>query len=88
VTLVVSVIAQSELVFTLIDCREGANHDLLGRNIFVIALSAAVLGFGGISGTAVHLAWICAIIGIFFPLSSAQWGVARKSKREMLRPAV
>jgi uncharacterized membrane protein YtjA (UPF0391 family) len=31
---------------------------------FVIALIAAVLGFSGIAGTAVNLAWICAIIGM------------------------
>ena len=30
----------------------------------VIALIAAVLGFSGVAGTAVNLAWICAIIGI------------------------
>ena len=33
---------------------------------FVIALIAAVLGFSGIAGTAVNLAWICAVIGIIF----------------------
>src|SRR5258705_4745067 len=31
---------------------------------FVIALIAAVLGFSGIAGTAVNIAWICAVIGI------------------------
>ena len=30
----------------------------------VIALIAAVLGFSGIAGTAVNLAWIFAVIGI------------------------
>jgi len=30
----------------------------------VVALIAAVLGFSGIAGTAVNLAWICAIIGV------------------------
>jgi uncharacterized membrane protein YtjA (UPF0391 family) len=30
----------------------------------VIALIAAVLGFSGIAGTAVNLAWICAVVGI------------------------
>ena len=30
----------------------------------VIALIAAVLGFSGIAGTAVNIAWICAVIGI------------------------
>ena len=34
----------------------------------VIALIAAVLGFSGIAGTAVELAWICAIIGIILAL--------------------
>jgi len=33
---------------------------------FVIALIAAVLGFSGIAGTAVNLAWIFAVIGIIF----------------------
>lgn len=33
---------------------------------FVIALIAAVMGFSGIAGTAVNLAWICVIIGIIF----------------------
>jgi len=31
---------------------------------FVVALIAAVLGFTGIAGTAVSIAWILAIIGI------------------------
>ncbi len=31
---------------------------------FVIALIAAVLGFSGIAGAAVNIAWICAVIGI------------------------
>ncbi len=35
---------------------------------FVIALIAAVLGFSGIAGTAVNLAWIFAIVGIIFAL--------------------
>ena len=35
---------------------------------FVIALIAAVLGFSGIAGTAVNLAWIFAVIGIIFAL--------------------
>ena len=34
--------------------------------LVAIALIAAVLGFSGIAGTAVNLAWICAIIGIIF----------------------
>jgi uncharacterized membrane protein YtjA (UPF0391 family) len=35
---------------------------------FVIAIIAAVLGFSGIAGTAVNLAWICAVIGIVLAL--------------------
>ena len=34
----------------------------------VIALIAAVLGFSGIAGTAVNLAWIFAVIGIILAL--------------------
>jgi uncharacterized membrane protein YtjA (UPF0391 family) len=34
----------------------------------IIALIAAVLGFSGVAGTAVNLAWICAIIGIILAL--------------------
>ena len=30
----------------------------------IIGLIAAVLGFSGIAGTAVHLAWILAVVGI------------------------
>jgi uncharacterized membrane protein YtjA (UPF0391 family) len=35
---------------------------------FVIALIAAVLGFTGIVGAAVNLAWICAVVGIILAL--------------------
>ncbi len=31
---------------------------------FVIALIAAVLGFSGIAGTAVHIAWILVVVGV------------------------
>lgn len=31
---------------------------------FIIALIAALLGFTGIAGTAVNIAWILAVIGI------------------------
>ncbi len=31
---------------------------------FIIALIAAVLGFSGIAGTAVNIAWALAVIGI------------------------
>lgn len=35
---------------------------------FIIALIAAVLGFTGIAGTAVNIAWILAVIGIVLAL--------------------
>jgi uncharacterized membrane protein YtjA (UPF0391 family) len=35
---------------------------------FVIALIAAVLGFSGIAGTAVNIAWILAVVGIVLAL--------------------
>ena len=35
---------------------------------FIIALIAAVLGFSGIAGTAVNIAWILAVIGIILAL--------------------
>ena len=35
---------------------------------FVIALIAAVLGFSGIAGTAVSIAWTLAVIGIILAL--------------------
>ena len=31
---------------------------------FIIAIVAAVLGFSGIAGTAINIAWILAVIGI------------------------
>jgi uncharacterized membrane protein YtjA (UPF0391 family) len=34
----------------------------------VIALIAAVLGFSGIAGTAVNLAWICVVVGIILAI--------------------
>jgi uncharacterized membrane protein YtjA (UPF0391 family) len=34
----------------------------------IIALVAAVLGFSGIAGTAVNIAWILATVGIVFAL--------------------
>lgn len=33
-------------------------------SFLVIALIAAVLGFSGIAGTAVHLAWIVVVVGL------------------------
>ena len=38
---------------------------------FVIALIAAVLGFSGIAGTAVNIAWILAVVGIVLALDIA-----------------
>ena len=35
---------------------------------FVIAIIAALLGFSGIAGTAVNIAWILAVIGIILAL--------------------
>jgi uncharacterized membrane protein YtjA (UPF0391 family) len=35
---------------------------------FVIALIAAVLGFSGIAGTAVNIAWILAVVGIILAI--------------------
>jgi uncharacterized membrane protein YtjA (UPF0391 family) len=35
---------------------------------FVVAIIAALLGFSGIAGTAVNLAWICAVVGIVLAL--------------------
>lgn len=40
----------------------------------VIALIAAVLGFTGIAGTAVNLAWIFAVIGIVLAIVFAVMG--------------
>ena len=34
----------------------------------IVALVAAVLGFSGIAGTAVNIAWILVIVGIVFAL--------------------
>jgi uncharacterized membrane protein YtjA (UPF0391 family) len=34
----------------------------------IIAIIAAVLGFSGIAGTAVNLAWILAVVGIVLAL--------------------
>lgn len=44
----------------------------------VIALIAAVLGFSGIAGTAVNIAWIFAVIGIILALV---FGVMGRSSR-------
>ena len=35
---------------------------------FIIALIAAVLGFSGIAGTAVNIAWILAVVGVIFAI--------------------
>jgi len=44
----------------------------------VIALIAAVLGFSGVAGTAVNLAWICAVVGIILAII---FGVRGRSPR-------
>ena len=49
---------------TLRAALKGATMISWAITFFVIALIAAVLGFTGIAGTAVHIAWIAAIIGI------------------------
>lgn len=41
---------------------------------FVIALIAAVLGFSGIAGTAVNIAWALAVIGIILAVVFAVMG--------------
>ncbi len=41
---------------------------------FVIALIAAVLGFSGIAGTAVNIAWILAVVGIILAIVFAVVG--------------
>ena len=41
---------------------------------FIIALIAAVLGFSGIAGTAVNIAWILAVIGIILAIVFAVAG--------------
>jgi uncharacterized membrane protein YtjA (UPF0391 family) len=35
---------------------------------FVIAIIAAVLGFSGIAGTAIHIAWSLAVLGVILSL--------------------
>lgn len=40
----------------------------------VIALIAAVLGFSGIAGTAVNLAWIFAVVGVILAIVFALIG--------------
>jgi len=40
----------------------------------IIALVAAVLGFTGIAGTAVHIAWILAIVGLVLAVVFAAIG--------------
>ena len=50
--------------------------DMIGWAItfFVIALIAAVLGFSGIAGTAVNIAWALAVIGIILAIVFAVMG--------------
>jgi len=45
----------------------------------VIALVASVLGFTGIAGTAVNLAWLCAIVGIIFAIVFGLMGIGRRT---------
>ena len=45
----------------------------------IIALVAGVLGFTGIAGTAVNLAWICAIVGIAFAIVFGVMGRGRRT---------
>lgn len=40
----------------------------------VVALIAAVLGFSGIAGTAVNLAWILAVVGVVLAIAFAIMG--------------
>lgn len=40
----------------------------------VIALIAAVLGFTGIAGTAVHIAWILVVVGVVLAIVFAVLG--------------
>jgi uncharacterized membrane protein YtjA (UPF0391 family) len=50
--------------------------DMIGWAVtfFVIALIAAVLGFSGIAGTAVNIAWALAVIGIILAIVFAVMG--------------
>jgi len=41
---------------------------------FIIALIAAVLGFSGVAGTAVNIAWALAVIGIILAVVFAVVG--------------
>jgi uncharacterized membrane protein YtjA (UPF0391 family) len=41
---------------------------------FVIALIAAVLGFSGLAGTAVNIAWILFVIGLILAIVFAVMG--------------
>ena len=54
----------------------------------IIALIAAVLGFSGVAGTAVNLAWICAVIGIVLALIAAMLWLARLTGRSNPRLAL
>jgi uncharacterized membrane protein YtjA (UPF0391 family) len=61
---------------------EAIQPTYFGRNVmigwavtfFVIALIAAVLGFSGIAGTAVNIAWALAVIGIILAIVFAVMG--------------
>ena len=45
----------------------------------VIALGASILGFTGIAGTAVNLAWICAIVGVILAIVFGLMGSGRRT---------
>jgi len=47
---------------------QGVNMISWAVTFLVIALIAAVLGFSGIAGTAVNIAWILAVVGIILAI--------------------
>ena len=51
---------------------------------FVIALIAAVLGFSGIAGTAVNIAWALAVIGIILSACYLSFKVERPIMARMI----
>ena len=53
----------------------------LALTLLIIALIAAVLGFGGIAGTAVGLAKIIFFVAIILFLISAVFGYSRRGSR-------
>jgi uncharacterized membrane protein YtjA (UPF0391 family) len=57
----------------------GAYHVELGGHILVIALVAALLGFGGIAGASIEIAKIVFFVALILFLISAVVGLARRS---------